>query len=405
MDVTIFYAWQSDRPGKVNRHLIRTAAADACDRITQDQSNPWRVLLDSDTQGVAGMCDIPNTILEKIQKCDIFLADLTLVGSAAGDTSKLFPNPNVVFELGYAARLFGFEALIGVVNEAYGKVEGQVFDIKRRASLRYTAEETAGAQGRERVCEQLSKTLEEVIRTTIENVVVPRRAEAEKSQDERAAQLQIAFAEKALAGEFHGYDLVPAVLTSIQFRWPPQLTYDSTFQVIESAGVNPRPDGDTIVWPGRFSLTELSMAGHLLHAHGGDYESMKRRVAFNIKDAVASDDCRALLEQSLQRNIVHDIHQQCQLLARLGITPPWRIGVSLVGIKGFRLLAPSHEPSPRTFEGDSLYLPPVTVMTAAEVADPRSTGNTLREPLNFLCRNFGWPYNLCFSEAGEWNLR
>ncbi len=67
MNATVFYAWQSDRPSKVNRNLIRGAAEAACKRITEDESNLWNLTLDSDTQGVAGMCDIPNTILEKIK--------------------------------------------------------------------------------------------------------------------------------------------------------------------------------------------------------------------------------------------------------------------------------------------------------------------------------------------------
>jgi hypothetical protein len=66
MNATVFYAWQSDRPSKVNRNLVRRAAEAACKRITKDESNPWEVNLDSDTQDVAGMCDIPNTILDKI---------------------------------------------------------------------------------------------------------------------------------------------------------------------------------------------------------------------------------------------------------------------------------------------------------------------------------------------------
>ena len=103
MDITVFYAWQSDRPGKVNHYLIRDAARDACERITEDKSNDWTLDLDSDTKGVAGMCDIPNVILKKIKKCDIFLGDLTIVGATPGEHPKQLPNPNVVIELGYAA--------------------------------------------------------------------------------------------------------------------------------------------------------------------------------------------------------------------------------------------------------------------------------------------------------------
>src|ERR1700722_14723587 len=90
MKMTVFYAWQSDRPGKVNHYLIRDAALAACERITADKSNDWQVSLDSDTQGGAGMCDIPNTILKKIDESDILLADLTLVGQT--NDGKQVPN-------------------------------------------------------------------------------------------------------------------------------------------------------------------------------------------------------------------------------------------------------------------------------------------------------------------------
>ena len=125
-NATVFYAWQSDRPRKVTRDLIRGAAEAACKRITEDDSNSWSLTLDSDTQGEAGMCDIPNTILEKIKKCDMFLADLTFVGKTDhGKDEQLMLNSNVLFELGFAASCLGFDSLIGVINEAYGSIRGK----------------------------------------------------------------------------------------------------------------------------------------------------------------------------------------------------------------------------------------------------------------------------------------
>jgi hypothetical protein len=175
MDVTIFYAWQMDRPDPVNKKLIHDAALGACERITRDKSNDWQVRLDSDTQGEAGMCDIPKVILRKIRGCDMFLADLTLVGSSKSKPDKLFPNPNVVFELGYAARHLGFQAMIGVLNEAFGDYDGQIFDIKARGCLKYTAKEGGTEAARGRARDRLREKLEGVFRLTIEKVVIPRR--------------------------------------------------------------------------------------------------------------------------------------------------------------------------------------------------------------------------------------
>jgi hypothetical protein len=215
MDITVFYAWQSDRPGKLNHHLIRDAVQEACDRISADAENDWKVTLDSDTQGTPGMCDIPNTILEKIRKCDIFLADLTLVGKTDSQPPQALPNVNVVFELGYAARHLGFKALVGVVNEAFGKVEGQVFDIKRRACLKFSAEPSASKPDLKSVADKLSKELERIIRATIQAVVIPKRERAAakaidpKEEEQRALararqEEHVAGLRKSLAQEFAG---------------------------------------------------------------------------------------------------------------------------------------------------------------------------------------------------------
>jgi hypothetical protein len=59
MDIKVFYAWQDDRPGKINRYLIRDAAKDACNQINEEHANYCNLSLDESTLGVAGMCDIP----------------------------------------------------------------------------------------------------------------------------------------------------------------------------------------------------------------------------------------------------------------------------------------------------------------------------------------------------------
>jgi hypothetical protein len=242
MDATVFYAWQADRSAKSNRYLIRDAANSACERITGDNSTPWSLTLDSDTQGVAGMCDIPNTILEKIRQCDIFLADLSFVGSTespSGDAKQL-PNPNVVFELGYAAKCHGFDTLVGVVNEAFGEVTGQVFDIKRRASLTYCVSEDASTHIRNRERDELSRKLEAVFRTTLDTITAARRKESAQEADDVLRRLRVDCGERILNGEFHGFRFTPATLVSIRTRAAQRRDFDEIFALLREKGVNPR---------------------------------------------------------------------------------------------------------------------------------------------------------------------
>jgi hypothetical protein len=143
MNVTVFYSWQSDRPSNICRSLIQDAANIALQSIGSSSIVEPSPRLDSDTKDEAGMPEIAATILEKIQRAGFFLADVTFVGSTSS-SSKLLPNPNVVLELGYAARAIGWERIICVMNEAFGAPEKLIFDLRhRRWPISYTLHDTA----------------------------------------------------------------------------------------------------------------------------------------------------------------------------------------------------------------------------------------------------------------------
>jgi len=85
--------------------------------------------IDRDTRGVGGSPSIPETILQKIRNADVFVWDATLVGRFPKPT----PNPNVLFELGYAFALMGDGRLVGVLNEAAGSGPKNLpFDLQQR---------------------------------------------------------------------------------------------------------------------------------------------------------------------------------------------------------------------------------------------------------------------------------
>ncbi len=119
MDFTVFFAWQGDRPNEICRFLQRDALKAAIKRIKSSAEIHDMPRLDHDTNGVSGTPEIADTILKKIDSCGIFVADLTFIGSS-GDNGKKIPNPNVMFELGYAFNALGPHRIVCIMNEHLG---------------------------------------------------------------------------------------------------------------------------------------------------------------------------------------------------------------------------------------------------------------------------------------------
>ena len=130
MDFTIFYAWQSDVDQKVNRYFIRNALERSIKELQADASIDDSPSLDHDTKDVPGTPDIFTTILEKIDACGVFLADVTPV--SATTAGKQIGNPNVMIELGYALAKIGDRRIVLVFNDASGTPAQLPFDLARK---------------------------------------------------------------------------------------------------------------------------------------------------------------------------------------------------------------------------------------------------------------------------------
>lgn len=141
--LTVFYSWQSDTPSKLNRNFLEEALREALKRLHLDATlevalRDATLELDKDTQGVTGSPPIAETILKKIEQCAVFVADLTFVGESMNGLTnqsgkgRLFSNPNVLIEYGYALRCHGHTALVGIMNTAYGKPDAATlpFDLR-----------------------------------------------------------------------------------------------------------------------------------------------------------------------------------------------------------------------------------------------------------------------------------
>ena len=120
--VRVFYAWSSDNDHRVCRGFIFEALNKACKQITAELEEAGRpVELDHDTKGATGSPAITETIEKKIKECDVFVADLTptYVQNREDGPARIVPNPNVMYELGYAYRSVGSDRIIAVLNTAF----------------------------------------------------------------------------------------------------------------------------------------------------------------------------------------------------------------------------------------------------------------------------------------------
>jgi hypothetical protein len=121
----IFWSWQSDTPGKVGRHFVRGALAEAIEVLRQpneieepsEREAREALHLDHDRQGVSGSPDLAPTIFRKIEQAAVFVADVTLVGEttpvgekAEGRAAKKLINSNLAIEYGYAHHALGADA-------------------------------------------------------------------------------------------------------------------------------------------------------------------------------------------------------------------------------------------------------------------------------------------------------
>jgi hypothetical protein len=172
-ELTVFYSWQSDLPRKLSRDIVQNAAADAIAKLRVDTSIEDAPRLDHDTIDVAGAPEIARTIFEKIDRCGVFVADLSFVGTTLSDDGnkikKKLPNPNVLLELGYAVGRIGWERVILVMNTEFGSPEELIFDLRHR---RFPITFKLGNRNRhdaKAVQTDLSERIEEAIRATLQN--------------------------------------------------------------------------------------------------------------------------------------------------------------------------------------------------------------------------------------------
>lgn len=166
----VFYSWQSDTEPSHNRCLLEESLKQAI--VGLNRELPVELELDQASEEVHGLVDIPDHIRDKLERCAIFVADVTMVGKVRGK-EKWQPNSNVYLELGYVWALMrkaGMEPvpIVLVMNTHYGTVATLPFDLGRRPVIEYKLHENAGDKERRQAQEILLSRLTTVLRSIVE---------------------------------------------------------------------------------------------------------------------------------------------------------------------------------------------------------------------------------------------
>jgi hypothetical protein len=160
---SIFYSWQSDLEGSINRNFIEEALKRALKSIRKEESESIDPVLDRDTAGLSGSPSISDSIFAKILQADVFVADVSIINTGSG--TRPTPNPNVLIELGYAVAHIGWDRILLIQNIAFGGPEDLPFDLRGRRVVSYDLQQ--GISDRSEVRGLLQGRLETALKAAI----------------------------------------------------------------------------------------------------------------------------------------------------------------------------------------------------------------------------------------------
>lgn len=154
---TIFYSWQSE--DRRTKNFIDKALKGAIEDISKKGAFNTPLTLDRDTKDVIGSPHIVKTILSKIDACEVFVADISIIDTAEGSGRKLV-NQNVMFELGYAMAKHSELRIVSLFNKDLGDIKDIPFDISHHRAHPFSmASDVKGTQLRKDLYHILLKHL------------------------------------------------------------------------------------------------------------------------------------------------------------------------------------------------------------------------------------------------------
>lgn len=161
----VFFSWESDLSANKTKKLIEEIIFRAKEKL----SGKIELIPDEATRNKFGSPEITDSIFQKIHECDLFIADVSIVGSYISPNEKdeddaeenSFSNPNVLLELGYAAAVLGWERCICFANSYSGDISKLPFDLNHRRITDISYESTTRNNIIEKMSDIIVETVEE----------------------------------------------------------------------------------------------------------------------------------------------------------------------------------------------------------------------------------------------------
>ena len=123
----VFFSWASD--SKETRNIIEQILKSITASLSLDDIN---IEITTSIRELKGAGHVPTNIIKNIEESDFFIADTTIINDQGG---RLCPNPNVMYELGYAVALLGWGRILLLFDTKNHKIEDLPFDIRGHLTL------------------------------------------------------------------------------------------------------------------------------------------------------------------------------------------------------------------------------------------------------------------------------
>ncbi len=176
--IKAFFSWQSDIQNQTQ--AIRSCLKEAVSLLDK---KGFDVEIDEATRDAPGAPYIPGKITEKIDSTDIFIGDVSIIN--ADHEGRKTPNPNVVFELGYAVATIGWDRVILILSVATGALSDLPFDFDRHRAMRATIPDTPKHPARSNFVKFLVEALELIASKNPKRPFELKNKTAEQIQRER----------------------------------------------------------------------------------------------------------------------------------------------------------------------------------------------------------------------------